>query len=66
MSHALLKRSLQIVEESLESNKAKSNKKGRKDEQKKNKARTSTLSLLPESQRLTCTVKNFKTKDKRK
>lgn len=66
MSHALLKRSLQIVEETLESNKMKSNKNAKKDDQSKNKRNTSALDLLPESQRLTYTTKNGKNKDKSK
>lgn len=67
MSRALLKRSLQIVEESLEANKKKSENDCKKQKQNKNQntRKGSALELLPENQRLKYTVSNGKNKSKR-
>lgn len=64
MSNSLLKRSLQIVEESLDSNKRARPSHSKKKEVHKQKKSTSAFELIPENQRLIKISKDRKTQEK--
>lgn len=66
MSNSLLKRSLQIVEESLETNKAENAAKSKKKKTNGAQPRSSTFDLIPENQRLIKVSKVGKTQQKSK
>lgn len=66
MSNSLLKRSLQIVEESLETNKAENAAKSKKKKTNAAQPRSSTFDLIPENQRLIMVSKVGKTQQKSK
>lgn len=65
MSQALFKRSLEIMERDFETTKSPTSSKAKKSNVK-TKQKDSVMDLIPESQRLTCYIRDAKSKTKRK